>query len=130
MTLVASLYPGAPRPYVAGGSSARGDLVARYLVVASASYVTNGDTLDLRGLNTPGINSPYEGFAFSQAGYTTHYYTFIPDPASVPNGGGSRGLCKLKVTVAATQAELAAGAYPAGITGDTIAVEAVYRFPE
>jgi hypothetical protein len=130
MTLTASLYPPASRPYVAGGSAGRGDLIARFLVVASGNYVTGGDTLNLLGMNTPGVNSPFEGFVFSQTGYVTHYYTFIPDPASLPNGGGSRGLCKFEMTVASTQAELAAGAYPAGITGDTITAEVVFRYPE
>jgi hypothetical protein len=126
MTIAVSLFSRASRPFVAGGGAGGGDLYARFLLTPSGNYVTGGDAVDLRGFSIGGIASPFEGFIFTNTGYVTHYYTFIPDTV-VP---GSRANCKMKVTVAATQAEHAAAGYAAGILSDVVVCDVVFRFPE
>lgn len=74
----------------------------------SGSYTTGGDGLSFTGLGIQSSLAPDIVWVGGTAGYG---YGYVPgSPASQSNG-------KVKIsTTAAT--ELAAGAYPAGITGD------------
>lgn len=91
-------------------------------LVCSGSYVTGGDTVDFTkaiadptfiGM-VPAIESSLAGFAFdawSAGGNIANGY--------FPIEGNAQNNCKLKIT-SAFNTELAAGAYPGAITGDTI----------
>lgn len=84
----------------------------------SGSYVTGGDTVDLTtiigkgrlGKTFQAFAPPIYGYGVSSAGYSL---AFIPGTA-LNNG-------KMKINTAAAT-ELAAGAYPAGLTGDLNAI--------
>lgn len=78
-------------------------------LVFSGSYSTGGDTLSFTGLGIQSSLAPDQVWVGGTSGYA---FGYVPgSPASQSNG-------KVKIsTTAAT--ELAAGAYPAGITGDT-----------
>jgi hypothetical protein len=90
-------------------------------ITASGSYSTGGDTLNIASL-VKSAKVPIKGFAQveGQAGYQ---YCFVP--------GSDNTTHKVKIfqsgTASASFNELAAGAYPAGITGDTIV--GVFCFP-
>jgi len=85
-------------------------------IAASGNYTTGGDTLDLS--QAPLIAStraPIQGSAWMD-GLAGYDYVFTPGPAM------SNGKVKIFAQGAAAGAfpELAAGAYPAAITADTI----------
>lgn len=106
-------------------------IFAEYQLVFSGSYATGGDTLDFTnaGVNSavpPGIDIggkvvrvsiDSNGGAASQGGIGG-YFQFIPG-TTLLNG-------KLKVFSAAG-VELAAGAYPAAVTGDLVLAEVVWK---
>src|SRR5690348_3226178 len=87
-------------------------------IVFSGSYSTGGDTVDLTTIIGKAYlgkvfiagKSPLYGYGVSSAGYSL---------AFIPGTTLANGLMKVN-TAAAT--ELAAGAYPAGLTGDTHAI--------
>jgi hypothetical protein len=92
------------------------------LLTFSGSYATGGDTLDLTSSGVGAIGksalgrvfqagkAPLYGYVAGSGGYS---FGFIPGSGSPPN------LANGKVKISTTAAtELAAGAYPAGITGD------------
>jgi len=92
-------------------------------VAASGSYTTGGDTLDLS--QYPIIAStqpPIQGTGWMD-GLAGYDYTFAPGAALNAN--------KVKIFAQGTAAgafpELAAGAYPAAITGDTITLYAIFK---
>ncbi len=85
-------------------------------VAFSGSYTTGGDTLDLSQqplipTTQPSIQLTLQG----QSGYT---YVFVP--GSALNNG------KVKI-YSAGQTELAAGAYPGAITGDTVTFQGAFK---
>jgi hypothetical protein len=93
-------------------------------VAASGSYATGGDTLDLSGLGALGVPTaqpPVKGTG-AMDGLAGYDYCFSPGAAPDAN--------KVKIfeqgASAGAFAELAAGAYPAGITGDTITFYGVF----
>lgn len=80
----------------------------------SGSYVTSGDTLpDFNNLPSVGIIRPSQIIAVDFYGQNGYTYQWIPNAAT------NAQKCKISTTA---NTELAAGAYPAGITGDTIKV--------
>jgi len=86
-------------------------------ITASGSYATGGDTLDLSNQSfIPSAQLPKQASIFSQNGQVFSY-VFIR--------GAALNNSKVKIYQAGGT-ELAAGAYPAGITGDIIAFSATY----
>jgi len=88
------------------------------LMTFSGSYSTGGDTFDLTTVMGQRVlgrvfqagKAPLYGYAAGSGGYS---FGVIPGTGAAPNLANG----KIKIsTTAAT--ELAAGAYPAGITGD------------
>ncbi len=95
-------------------------------LVFSGSYTAGGDTLDLT--NQPSIPASLQPVQLYIAGQSGFNYNWIP--------GGALSNGKVKIfgqqpTSATTGvialSELAAAAYPAGITGDTIQFEAIFK---
>jgi len=84
-------------------------------VVASGNYATGGDTLNFQGVS-PLLVSPFQALQAAISGIAGFIYQFVQ--------GTTQANAKMMVrTGAAAQAaltELNAGAYPAGVTGDTI----------
>jgi hypothetical protein len=92
-------------------------------VAASGSYSIGGDTLDLSQQPiVPSTQPPITGTAWMD-GLAGYDYVFIPG-AALNNG-------KVKIfqqgSGAGAFAELAAGAYPAAITGDTITFYGIFK---
>ncbi|HTV60382.1 MAG TPA: hypothetical protein VMJ93_16030 [Verrucomicrobiae bacterium] len=92
-------------------------------IAASGSYTTGGDTLDLS--QYPVIASaqpPIQGAGWVE-GLAGYDYVFSP--------GAALNSSKVKVFAQGTSAgafpELAAGSYPAAITGDTITLYAIFK---
>ncbi|MGH9727491.1 MAG: hypothetical protein ACRD33_00940 [Candidatus Acidiferrales bacterium] len=93
-------------------------------IAASGNYATGGDTLDLGGIGTLGIPTtkpPVQGTAWMD-GLAGYDYVFSP--------GASISGNKVKVFQQASGAgafsELAAGAYPVAISGDTITFYGIF----
>lgn len=88
-------------------------------LVFSGNYTTGGDTLNLGVLSVDNfpkllkVASPPVYFNLNGQGL----YTYLYVPGTTINNG------KVKIISLATQAELAAGAYPGGVTGDTVTFE-------
>jgi len=86
-----------------------------FTVTASGNYATNGDTLNFQGV-TPLLISPFAALQAVITGIAGFVYSFVQ--------GTTQANAKVKVlTGAAAQSpltELTAGAYPGGVTGDTI----------
>lgn len=78
-------------------------------LVASGSYTTGGDTLNLQQFKIKSSRTPYWVHILGQADFS---YTYIPG-TNLSNG---KVLCR----AVSTGAEASAAAYPAGVTGDTI----------
>jgi len=92
-------------------------------VAASGSYTTGGDTLDLSQYPiVASSQAPIQGTVWMD-GLAGYDYVFSPGPALNAN--------KVKIFGQGTSAgafpELAAGAYPAAITGDTITLYAIFK---
>jgi hypothetical protein len=92
-------------------------------VVASGSYTTGGDTLDLSEFPIVGSTQPpITGTAWMD-GLAAYDYVFAP--GSALNNG------KMKVFQQASGAgpfaELGAGSYPSAITGDNITIYAIFK---
>ena len=80
-------------------------------IAASGSYATGGDALSFVGVvPVPNANKPAIVWVGGLNGYGYGY---------------NKATGKIKVTTT-SNTELAAGAYPAGITGDTIIFEALF----
>jgi hypothetical protein len=86
-------------------------------IAGSGSYVTGGDTLNLQSLGIKSSQVPFQAWIGGTSGYAFGW---------VPGTTQANGKVKISTTAAT---ELAAGAYPAGITGDTnIQFEAGFEF--
>jgi hypothetical protein len=80
-------------------------------LVFSGSYVALGDALNLGLYSIKSATVPFYVNVYGQTA-TPYAYRFVP--------GATLATCKLLVVNSTTGVELAAGAYPAGITGDTV----------
>ncbi len=92
-------------------------------VAASGNYSTGGDTLDLSQFPVIGsTQAPIRGTAWMD-GLAGYDYVFTPGSAM------NNGLVKIfqQGTSAGAFPELAAGAYPAAITGDTITFYGIFK---
>jgi hypothetical protein len=92
-------------------------------VAASGNYTASGDTLDLSQAGIPAVTQPpVQGTAWMD-GLAGYDYVFYPGAAL--NAG------KVKIFQQGTSAgpfpELAAGAYPAAITSDTITFYGIFK---
>jgi hypothetical protein len=86
-------------------------------IVPSGSYVSGGDTLNLSGLGIPSSQVPFAVDINSLAGTAAqalNTYTWVP--------GTTQANGKMRAFIGSS-AELAAGAYPAAATGDTIVAQ-------
>lgn len=95
-------------------------------VAASGSYATGGDTLDLAVRGLPARNASRWVELQGESGFAYRW---------VPGSGISNGKVKVygQEPTSATAgvialSELAAGAYPTGITGDAIRFHAIFDF--
>lgn len=91
-------------------------------VAASGNYTTGGDTLDLSEFSlVASTQPPIQGTAWMD-GLAGYDYVFAPGPAM--NNG------KVKIFQQGSSAgafpELAAGAYPSAITGDTLTFYGIF----
>ncbi|MGH9866139.1 MAG: hypothetical protein ACRD4H_12055 [Candidatus Acidiferrales bacterium] len=93
-------------------------------IAASGNYATGGDALDLSGIGALGVPTtkpPIQGTAWMD-GLAGYDYVFSPGAAINTN--------KVKMFQQASSAgafsELAAGAYPAAISGDTITFYGIF----
>jgi hypothetical protein len=105
------------RPGSFDGTDATQSLIRAYFTVTpSGSYTTLGDTLDLTPLNvTSGYNPLLVVMRSAKAGGVSgNTYAYTPASSSPTQANG-----KFQAFVAAGT-EVPAGAYPAGVTGDTI----------
>lgn len=101
-------------------------------IVASGSYVAGGDTLSLAGQSQI-VSSTVPFFVSVQsqasAGASGFEYRFVPG-TTLANGKlqvfGQQPTSATGGVIA--MSEVAAGAYPAGVTGDVILAEAVFTF--
>jgi len=84
-------------------------------IVASGSYATGGDTINFTSLGIPSSQGAFWVKFNSLNGYG---YTFAP--------GTTQANGKVRINTA-SNTELGAGAYPAGITGDTIVYFALFE---
>jgi len=86
-------------------------------IVASSTYATGGDALSFANLGIKSSQAPFWVKFNSLAGYG---YTFSPNATPTQSNG------LMRVNTAANT-ELGAGAYPGGITGDTIGFYALFE---
>jgi len=99
------------------------DVVVSGYLIASGSYTTGGDTANL------GAAVPAPGVVLATAAIPSSGPMFCPDAWSITgnltNGyfaiPGTGLNLKVKMSASIGGSELAAGAYPASVTGDTIA---------
>jgi hypothetical protein len=92
-------------------------------ITASGSYATNGDTLDLsQSPVVAATRPPVQGTAWMD-GLSGYGYVFYPGTAM------NNGKVKMFQQGASAGAfpELAAGAYPGAITGDTITFYGIFK---
>jgi hypothetical protein len=108
-------------------------LWVRLKAALSGSYTTGGDSMDFTtlagqvGAFGQAVNSqqlPQAMFARSRTGNVANQY--IPFEESAPGVGLAVNALKMKV-LTAFGTELAAGAYPAGVTGDDIEIVCAFR---
>lgn len=100
--------------------------IVRGTVVLTGNYATHGDVLDLSTVGAQSSKPPVRVFVYDQppAGTSPSGYEFTYCPGSTPANGK---LCVMENAGAAGAfAELPAGAYPAALTGATLAFEAVF----
>lgn len=87
----------------------------------SGNYTTGGDTINFGALSTDTqpviVKSGSPPFWVDIAGQTTLLYNFVYG-LTINNS---------KIKIISGGAELAAGAYPGGVTGDTITYHAVFN---
>ncbi len=92
-------------------------------VTATGNYSTSGDTLDLSQIPLIASDQPPVQGTGGMDGLAGYDYIFYPGAAMNSN--------KVKVfqqgTAAGAFPELAAGAYPAGITADTITFYGIFK---
>lgn len=84
-------------------------------IVASGNYIAGGDTLSLVNTEIKCSPSSLPEFVVIE-GQAIYGYKFVPGTTQA-NG---------KVKVISGGAELGAGAYPGGLTGDTIVIYAIF----
>jgi hypothetical protein len=85
-------------------------------LVFSGNYVAGGDTLNLAQFSVKSATVPLFGEIQGQTA-TKYAYKFVP--------GTALATCKVLLVDATTGLELAAGAYPAGVTGDVLTLYAI-----
>ena len=92
-------------------------------VVASGNYSTGGDTIDLSQFPIIGSTQPPIGGTSWMDGLAGYDYVFTPGTAL------SNGKVKIFQQGASAGAfpELAAGAYPGAVTGDTITFYGIFK---
>lgn len=96
-----------------GASKTGAKFEAKVPLAFSGNYVTGGDTIDLRTMiKATRATSVLSVKILGQAGYD---YRFLPG-TDLSNGK----VMIFDVGAAGAETELAAGAYPAAITGDTV----------
>ena len=105
-------------------------------IVPSGSYATGGDTLDFSGFDSIKSNKPPLWIRiFSSAVFTStvggwlyqgHPGTTLKNSVMQPLGQDPTSATGSVIPLE----ELAAGAYPAAITGDTIQFEAAFQFSD
>jgi hypothetical protein len=116
------------------------ELRVRFIVTPSGNYSTGGDTLDLTTLFALAAGAP--GASIPSAALPSEVRIWSARPAANPQtatydyqfapGTTLKNGTMQVFTGAAAQsgfAELAAAAYPAGVTGDTINGEACFPIP-
>ncbi|MBI4872713.1 MAG: hypothetical protein HY814_14235 [Candidatus Riflebacteria bacterium] len=93
--------------------------VIRGTLVFSGNYPTGGDILNLTLFAGAAVKrqAPVAVRIWGK-GTSNHFYGYVPG-ADLTDG-------KVIVTLVTTGAELVAGAYPAGVTGDVITFEVVF----
>ena len=97
-------------------------------ITPSGSYATGGDTLNITGATLPpGASIPFTGlpvsfwiFGQTISGYVYSYVW------GTTNANGKLGV-QQNAAGAGALAQIAAAAYPAGVTSDVIRFEATYR---
>ncbi len=84
-------------------------------VALSGSYATGGDSLPIANFDAKTPKAPYMVQAIGKAGY--HYEYDLTN---------AKLLVRQGVAAGSPLAELGAGAYPGGVTGDTIRIRALF----
>lgn len=90
-------------------------------IALSGSYVQGGDTVNLTGLGIKSSQAPFAVDVVSTAGtaaQAANLYQWVP--------GTTQANGKLRCFIGAVT-ELAAGAYPAAATGDTVAATLAFE---
>ena len=100
-------------------------LYVRGSVSASGSYTAGGDTLDFSGKgDLPASTPPRDVFIHGVSGFV---YEFVRGATLTNNKVKVRGQQPTSATTGVIALdEIAAAAYPAGVTGDTISFLAVF----
>jgi hypothetical protein len=98
-------------------------------IVATGNYVTGGDTLSFAGLDAIKSNSIPVLVSISSQSSGGFEYRFVPGTTMANGKMQSFGQQPTSATTGViAMSEVAAGAYPAGVTGDVIVFEAVFVF--
>ncbi len=92
-------------------------------IAASGSYSTGGDTLDLSTAALQSLSPPIGG-AVEVEGDAGFDYRWV---SGTTLANGKVKIFQTGAALSGPLAELAAGAYPAAITGDAIAFKAVFK---
>ena len=105
--------------------AAQNSLYVRGTLVASGSYVAGGDTLDFSGKgDLPASIPPRDVFVHGVAGFV---YEFVRGTLLTNSKVKVRGQQPTSATAGVIALdEIAAAAYPAGVTGDTITFLAIF----
>lgn len=88
-------------------------------IAASGNYVASGDALSFVNTAIKSSRVPVHVEVHGIALGTAYSYRFVP--------GATQAAGLMLVILVSTGAELAAGAYPAGVTGDTIRFYALFQ---
>lgn len=116
--------------------SANGDIFVEGVLIPSGNYVSGGDTVDFTGVNStvtvgPNFTGPSRELA---SGFLKQLWvgsmggTLLFQYLGIVPSTGSPATAKLKISASASfGTELSAGAYPAGVTGDTIGFQATFK---
>ena len=121
MSATAALYQGPASGSSFSGLNAGQKIIRAYVkITPTGTYTANGDTLDLTVLSVPSSYAPIGGVLWSAnpAGASGYDYQLLP-AASSP----TQANCKFQVMKGNgvnPNVDIGAGAYPAGVTSDTI----------
>lgn len=86
-------------------------------LVASGNYATGGDAITISSAHRAKIKSGSAPLYLEVHGITGYLYSYV--------ASGTTG--SMKVVISSTGLELAAGGYPAGVTGDSIVFYATFK---